>query len=722
MKSLAFAAGAGTGLCVQDSSQARFARFSNICVFRMACLILVCGLYLAAAAVLESRLSLNTLIERAVMIFSLAAGLLAFSVQVLSLVACLNGRGLIIAGIATIGLAWGVSLIQRTPADRASWKKLLEDANAGLTVEKGRWFVLTLLLLANGLTGLSAVAGVFMIPLGDPYHFEMPLFWMQNQSLEPFITHDPRITCTSFVGEALGLPGFVFCKSGVLWLAVVWVAGILSLGVIFSLARRLGCSLRAAAVTAVLPLGIRAWQQYFIEADAAMCLAGLWAGAGLLFLMRCGDAVECSGELLTRLGCSVFCLILGCGAKNTTIFLAPFFLPALAAILRRRLLEKTALKVLAAWGLAAVLCSGVLWNYAWNCRWYGNISGPPSLQEHLSGDRSLPAVWTRCCRDAVLFVFDTTWLPNTDYQAYQAVCQKTVRLLGGKPELAEDEAGLFNFRNIGPGLGIGLIGPLLVLPAFFYGAFRFWRRKHEIAGVARSSGFRDFWLLLLVVAGYSFLCHVFLRSQNIGLWRLMPAFPVLAAPVCGLLLEKRWHRIAVLTLAGLCALVPVSSNLVMMGNRFATDRLVSELENNSSLQNFFSRIGKRPTVEVECQWGNEAPQKALLHEPYNSREIALMFLQRARHPAVIAFAGGFLSDAYYFFGPDFSNRIVPLVDCRHPEQLLDPPVNADYLVFPQNSAIDPVKQNAWALRHGYRPFFRVDQQDQCLFLSFQKSP
>jgi hypothetical protein len=218
------------------------------------------------------------------------------------------------------------------------------------------------------------------------------------------------------------------------------------------------------------------------------------------------------------------------------------------------------------------------------------------------------------------------------------------------------------------------------------------------------------------------LCHAFLKSQNIGLWRLMPALPVLAAPVCGLLLEKRWQRLAVLALAGLCALVPVSRNLAMMGNRFAADKLVSELESKSILQKFFTKIGKRPPMEVECQWDNETPQKALIHEPYNSREIALLFLRRARHPAVIAFAGGVCSDAYYFFGPDLSNQITPLVDIRKPEQLLEPPTNADYLVFAQNADIDPVKQNVWAMRRGYQPFLRVDSGNECLFLAFQKNP
>jgi hypothetical protein len=686
----------------------------------MAYLILVCGFSLATAIILESRFSLNTLIERAVMIFSLAAGQLLLSIQVLSLATRLNGQGLILAGVVSVGLALCARKVWRAPARRASWETLWQNARTGLFEGKDGRLALAFFTVAAGVMGLNAIAGAFMVPLGDPYHYDRLLFWRQNQSIEPFVTCNPWIVATSFAGEALGLPGVVFCKSATMLLGIVWLAGVLSLGVVFSLARRLGCSPLASAAAAMLPLGIHGWHQHFIEANAAMCLAGFWVGAGVLFLTRCGGAGELSGELLNRLGCAVFCFSLGCGAKNTTVFLAPVFLLALVICLRRLLLSAKIMRVLAVWGTAGVLCSGVLWNYAGNFEWFGNMSGPPAMQGLLlSGDRTVQSVWTRCCRGAVLFLFDATWLPRSAHETYEAVCQKAVSLIGGRMELAEDVNGSSHFKT---GAGVGLVGPLVILPAFVYGAVRFLRRGGKTGTEGNFSGRRDFFLLLLFVAGYVLLCHIFLKSQDIGVWRVMPAFPVLAAPVCGLLLEKRWQRIAILTLAGLCALVTVAGNLAMMGNRFAAVKLVSELESNGIVQKFFSKAGKPPPTEVECQWGEEAPQKALIHEIYNGRETALLFLQRARHPAVIAFAGSFESQAYYFFGPDLSNRILPLVDCRNPERLLDPPANADYLVFAQNAEIDPEKQNLWAMRRGYQPFLQVSKGGECVFLSFQKNP
>lgn len=681
----------------------------------MTSLALVFGCFLAAALVLESRLLLNNVVERVAMIFSLAAGLLVLSVQVLSLAICLNGPGMILAGAASLGVAFCFSLIWRRPVNRVSWQELIKSTRAGLASAKDGRFALSLLLAAMGLIALNAVAGAFMIPLGDPYHAEMPLFWIQNQSIAPFFTYDPRITCTSFVGEVLGFPGYLFCHGGGASLVAVWVAGCLSLGVVFSLARSLGCSPRASAITAALLLGIHGWQQYFFEADAAMCLSGLWVGASVLFLMKCADAGELSREALTRLGCSACCFILGCGAKNTTIFLAPFILLALAVVLRRRLLAAKVLGILALWGLVALLCSGVPWNYAWNYRGYGNFSGPLALQGHLSSERSASSVWTRCCRGAVLLAFDVPWLPHSAYKSYQTCCQKTVRLMGGKNVLAEDEPNLFNFQSLKPGAGIGLIGPLIVLPAFIYGAMLGWRQKSLAGPATRRRGLQNFWLLLLLVSGYAFLCHVFLRWQDIGLWRLMPADIVLAVPVCGLLLEKRLGQIMALSVACLTLVFSWAGNLSMISNRF-------DLEHNRIVQQIFQKLGKQPRITVECQWENGPPQTAILHEPYNNREITLMFLERARHPAVIVLVGEFCSDAYYFFGPDLSNRIIPLEVASLPEHFLESAGHADYMVFDQCLNLDPAEQTLWAGQHGFRPFLRVNQQGRCLFLSFQKIP
>ncbi len=125
----------------------------------MACLILVCGFSLATAILLESRLSLNTLMERAVMIYSLAAVQLVLSVQALSLITSLNSHGLIWAGLVSVCLAMCALRVWRAPDSRVSWGHLFRGARTELAVEKDGRFVLTLFLVAAAVMGLMRLQG-----------------------------------------------------------------------------------------------------------------------------------------------------------------------------------------------------------------------------------------------------------------------------------------------------------------------------------------------------------------------------------------------------------------------------------------------------------------------------------------------------------------------------------------------------------------------------------
>ena len=183
--------------------------------------------------------------------------------------ACLNRQGLILAGIASVGLAlcaWN-GLAGSSPP-RTLGNTLAKHTNQAVRGQ-GWTFCVNAFSGGCGHDGFERDCGDVYDSAGDSYHFDRLLFWRQNQSIEPFVTYNPWINATSFAGEALGLPGFVCCKNGAMLLGVVWLAGVLSLGVVFSLARRLGCSPRASVVAAMLPLGIPAWHQYFIEADTA---------------------------------------------------------------------------------------------------------------------------------------------------------------------------------------------------------------------------------------------------------------------------------------------------------------------------------------------------------------------------------------------------------------------------------------------------------------------
>ena len=169
------------------------------------------------------------------------------------------------------------------------------------------------------------------------------------------------------------------------------------------------------------------------------------------------------------------------------------------------------------------------------------------MQGHLSGDFGFRAVWTRQCRDVVLMAFDTIWIPKSAQETYAAVCEKAVEALGGQNKIAEDDDGFSNFnaKERKPLKGCGLVGIAFLFPGMVIamgrclGIRRFSRNGTGSTRLATG-------LLLLFVMGSFVISHAVLRWQRVGLLRLLPAFSILAAPLCALVLEKKWPRVAAL--------------------------------------------------------------------------------------------------------------------------------------------------------------------------------
>jgi hypothetical protein len=671
-------------------------------------------LCLVSAAGIESRFLLNNPLERILAVLTLAAGHLILAVQVLSLFHFLTGGGLLLACLVLALAGWWATRIWPSPAGRLSWPDLFKKLRAETVGVKGFGPALWLLAFAAALIFIYSILGACMFPLGDSYHHEKPLFWIQNHSIGPFVANNPRNNATSLADSALALPGYLYCRSGFMFVFIAFSAGILSLAIVFSLARKLGCSWSAAAGASVLLLGISTFALPFLEGAVASYLAAVWVGASLLFLMDDQNSlVAPARERLARLGFSTVCFLMACGMKNTCIFLAPFYLAGLAICGRRLLLEKKVLLVLAAAGMLGLLYSGTGWNYVQNIKWYGNPQGPPFMQAHVSKELNFRSAWTRVARGAVLFAADVLYIPSSARNAYGTVCQKAVRAMGGKNELGEDGV-FYNFdkEKISPRAACGLVGVIFLLPALVIGARRV-TAKIEPAGKVSPLPRTNIGLLLLFGFGYFITCHLILRWQSIGLWRLMPAFPVIMAPLFGLLLERFRYRFAALLLVILSSLAFLVSDASMMERRFPS------LDNNRILKKL-AGMGKQHSSKLICQWTNQPPQDLIVREDYSDREIQQKFLGQVDHAAVIAFVGGENSDAYYLFGRDFSNTVIELNDSRNPGPLSPPPGNAEYLVFGQHydAGADKI---AWASNQGYSPVFQVSSGKDCVFLAFKKT-
>src|SRR5262249_40305469 len=148
----------------------------------------------------------------------------------------------------------------------------------------------------------------------------------------------------------------------------------------------------------------------------------------------------------------------------------------------------------------------------------------------------------------VLIAYDTIWLPRIARSKYASLCEATVKALGGKKELAEDdEYYYFKDKAIVPSKGLGLLGIAFFLPGVMLACARCFRGGSF--GHFFESGPRfNMTLLVLMTIGSFFICHLVLRWQSIGMLRLMFPFVVAGAPLAALLLEKRCLRLPAVVL------------------------------------------------------------------------------------------------------------------------------------------------------------------------------
>ncbi len=581
---------------------------------------------LISGAGIESRLSLNHLLERILVVFTLAAGQLLITIQCLSLAARLNGAWLISANVLLTVVCIGAARFWPPAQDRISWRMLLSQGWREIAAQKKEPLVLLLLALALVATAVHCSLGAVMMPLGDSYHYEMPLFWVQNRTIEHFPVNNPRINCISFLAESLTIPGFMYLHTSAMFVVISLVAGVLGLGVVYALGRQMGCGPGASACAAALTLGFTEFVLNYLFLEAGHYLLAMWVGASLLFLIGSRPSGKMSRPQLTRLGCSVFCFLMACGAKNTAVLLAPLYLIGLAATLGRFVMKRQVILVAVLCGGIASLSSGLLWNYISNQLWYGDYRGPEFMRGTLSEDFGVRAVWTRECRGAVLMAFDTIWIPQSARAVYAAGCERAVEILGGQRKLAEDNGfNTFDAKDRRPRQGCGWVGPLFLLPGVILAAGRCLGIRRFTPGGTESTRFAT-GLLLLFAVGSFVIAHAVLRWQQVGVLRLMPAFSILGASLCAPVLEKRWLRAAALAVLLASTVLFASYDLSMVGRRFDT----------TTQDSLFRRILQRGTehgMTVEYQWDNQPSQTFFTREDYTSRSVCQKFLEHVPSPS-----------------------------------------------------------------------------------------
>jgi hypothetical protein len=74
------------------------------------------------------------------------------------------------------------------------------------------------------------------------------------------------------------------------------------------------------------------------------------------------------------------------------------------------------------------------------------------------------------------------------------------------------------------------------------------------------------------------------------------------------------------------------------------------------------------------------------------------------------------AESVYLFGRQFQNRVVPLVDSRALDRILEPPANLDFVVTVDRFA----GMSAWAAAHGFQQVFEASGPNGVMLVAFEK--
>jgi hypothetical protein len=636
----------------------------------------------------ERGMGIDSLVKRVMVITAVAAAQIIFLVELLSIFRALNGPALLIATVVLTGIVvW--ARWKSIRAANGNWRGLVND----------RWQefrnapkdILSIALCVSGLGLLLIVSstGCILTPWNDSYHFEMPIFWMQHQTIFPFPVYNPRIPALSFLSEATQLPGYLYARSIYTTVIAALVTGVVSLWTVFALARRVGASCTIALATAALAVGLTAFSSNFQQSAAEMFLAGTFVGGSLLFIFD----LKKSPRPARDIGWSVFLFAMACGAKNSTTLLGPAYLIVLGAACIRTsgslFLRKVAGTVAVA-GFIGLICSGVAWNYIANKVWFGKDGLPRLISETVSHNFRPREIWTRQIRGLVQLVADSIWAPKSLRAPYATSVEATTKVLGAQQALREDAA--FYFFDPAPARGYGLIGGLILVPALAVGIIRAVRASRRPKAMADEC-FAIAALTFLAIAAFV-MVHLVLRWQSLGLLRLMFPFAVLGAPLAALLLQRKLIRAAALFLLLITAALVFVYSIGMVARRLdIADRPV--VNKIARLQNDRSYIAR-------YHWAGKDPAELRVREDYTQREIHKLILSGLQQPATIGIIGHGNTESLYLFGHRFQNRLVPLVDCREEEKILDLSAkDLDYIVVLDK--FDAAK--TWTQARGFERIF-----------------
>lgn len=669
-------------------------------------LVLCCFI---TGVLIERRINYRELLHKILTVCTVAAAQLMLTVQILSLYYGLTPIRLLLMNI-TLSCIIFILLRNRPFGEDFAWSMLVKEFLVHLREIFRSDMTVKVMLSISLLTAVIFILFSIMLhPIGDKYHFEMPLFWMQYQSILPFPIHNPRITSFAFLSEILCIPGFMYLKTTFLNAVYTWFCLIILIWIIYKIARRFNFKETASLFSALL---INGYILILIQMTCGkfdLFISSIWVSGGILFLLDAYDASSESGAYAKYAGMSLFLFIMALGVKNVlTLSVIPFLL-CMWILMNRKVLDWEIWLKFVFIGILGVLCSGFLWNYVSNYFWFGDIRGPKEILEH-TASLSVVAVYTRLMR-GLTFLIDFGYLPGGLQEIYSNIIIWLLDKSGATP-LLPGEGFYFNYtpkKELAHGLG--LLGTFVLIPSLIIAFVKCFSVRWFKKTVSSSCDDNTKRLSVIVFISSSFiLYHVFLKWQATGFLRLMMPIIIVCLPFTAIVLKRKLGRVVVILLY----LMSISTVLMvfLIQNLFywETGPLGHVLEPIASI----SRPAYRPTIDMESHGKAES---FLLKGYPSTKEVYSRMMSGIKGPVTIGFVGSSLVDdnVYLLFGNEFENRVLPIVEHADKANLLKILNEADYIVHDGSRRdISEVLSNVASL-----PCFRAVSEGRTLLEAFK---
>jgi hypothetical protein len=283
---------------------------------------------------------------------------------------------------------------------------------------------------------------------------------------------------------------------------------------------------------------------------------------------------------------------------------------------------------------------------------------------------------------------------------YAELTDQMIRTVGGSTALAEDdEFYSLNLATFRPGGGFGVTGPLVVVPALILALLQLARGR--VKGDPAQCSLIG--LTIFVVASFLVFCVV-LRTQKIGVFRLMFSCFIVAVPLTTLLLRARVGPCIAAGSAFVALLLSVSAAASFWAFRFQIPQLRP-----------LAAMKRTAPEQVSVSWDGKPAETFTLREPYTKRELYLAVLPKVEHDATVGFIGRFHSEGYHCFGPTFTRKVIPLNDSRSDEIFRPPPAVTH--IFLEDRDYREIPPDVF---EGFRLLFAASQRGSHFFAVFER--